>query len=75
MTNRGNDLAAIPIPHSTGRVVYFGKGGLACEQYFAGLGHPLPRAFNPADFLMDVISQDVRTPAAAEESKAMRCSR
>jgi ABC-type multidrug transport system ATPase subunit len=53
-----------------GKSVYFGPAGLECENYFAKLGFPLPRAFNPADFFLDVISVDQRSEDAMQSSKA-----
>jgi ABC-type multidrug transport system ATPase subunit len=53
-----------------GKSVYFGSAGVECEQYFANLGFPLPRAFNPADFFLDVISVDQRSEEALVASKA-----
>lgn len=37
-----------------GRCVYYGPSGPSCHSYFAGLNHPVPSDFNPADHLLDV---------------------
>lgn len=37
--------------------------------YFEQQGHPLPPKFNPADWLMDVVSLDYRSPEALEASQ------
>lgn len=53
-----------------GRLCYAGTtaGALA---YFAGLGHPVPPATNPAEFLVDLVSVDAdnRTQAALDRDR------
>lgn len=54
---------------SEGRIMYFGK---ACEMtaYFdAKLGLALPVNFNPGDFVLDLVSLDVRTDALEQHSR------
>lgn len=53
-----------------GRCVYYGPSGSTCHSYFAGLKHPVPDDFNPADHLLDVISVDYRTKEQESDSKA-----
>jgi len=45
---------------SQGRTLYYGKGGTAVTEYFSRLGHPVLEGYNPADFLLDLISVDSR---------------
>ena len=42
---------------SKGRICYFGPSNLAID-YFASLGYVCPANFNPADFLIDLLSSD-----------------
>ncbi|EFC47894.1 abc transporter family protein [Naegleria gruberi] len=42
---------------SRGRVAYFGNAKDAVP-YFSDIGHPCPVGYNPADFLMDVITEN-----------------
>ncbi|KAH9253317.1 hypothetical protein BASA81_008668 [Batrachochytrium salamandrivorans] len=54
---------------SEGRMMYFGK---ACEMtaYFDGrLGLALPVNFNPGDFVLDLVSLDVRTELLEQHSR------
>lgn len=51
-----------------GDSVYFGPAAVTLASHFESLGHPIPRDYNPADFLMDLISVDRRTDALEEES-------
>lgn len=53
-----------------GRCAYYGPSGAVCHSYFAGLKHPVPEDFNPADHLLDVISVDYRTKEQECDSKA-----
>ena len=53
-----------------GRCAYYGPSGSLCHSYFAGLNHPVPEDFNPADHLLDVISVDYRTKEQEGDSKA-----
>ena len=53
-----------------GRCAYYGPSGSLCHSYFAGLSHPVPEDFNPADHLLDVISVDYRTKEQEGDSKA-----
>ncbi|CAK0847563.1 unnamed protein product, partial [Prorocentrum cordatum] len=52
---------------SRGAPVYSGSAEKATD-YFAGLGHPLPSRFNPADFMIDLVSVDQISPEAQEET-------
>ncbi|KAJ1413448.1 P-loop containing nucleoside triphosphate hydrolase protein, partial [Ochromonadaceae sp. CCMP2298] len=47
-----------------------GYGTSAVGAYFAHLGHPLPAYTNPADFLLDLLSPDNRSPEAELQSGA-----
>ena len=46
---------------SEGHAVYLGSAGGACP-HFASLGHVCPAFFNPADFFLDILSPDLRSP-------------
>jgi hypothetical protein len=46
---------------SEGQGIYFGPANEAVS-YFAGLGHRCPKLFNPADFFLDLLSVDYRSP-------------
>lgn len=37
--------------------------------YFESQGHPLPPKFNPADWMLDLVSLDYRSPSALETSR------
>lgn len=52
-----------------GRCAYYGPSGPSCHNYFAGLGHPVPDDFNPADHLLDIISVDYRSKEQESDSK------
>jgi len=54
---------------SQGSPVYAGSPEQAID-YFANLGHQLPPKFNPADFMIDLVSVDQRDPAAQQETEA-----
>lgn len=54
---------------SEGRQMYYGEASHAVA-YFTGQGFPCPEHFNPADFFLDVVSLDFRSPEAEEESRA-----
>jgi len=54
---------------SEGRVMYFGPAKEAVS-WFSSAGFPCPPEYNPADFFLDVVSMDYRTPA--EESASRR---
>lgn len=45
---------------SEGQMMYFGRARDA-GAYFDSLGFPCPDRFNPADFLLDVVSMDYRS--------------
>ncbi len=53
---------------SEGRVMFFGPAKEAVG-YFTDAGFPTPPEFNPADFFLDVVSMDYRSP---EEEGASR---
>ena len=46
---------------SDGRVIYHGPTEQVTE-HFAGLGHPCPVMFNPAEFMLDLVSIDHSSP-------------
>jgi ABC-type multidrug transport system ATPase subunit len=54
---------------SEGRAVYFGDAQDALP-YFRSLQFPSPEGFNPADFFLDLISVDPRTPELELDTKA-----
>lgn len=54
---------------SQGSPVYAGSPEQAID-YFSNLGHQLPPKFNPADFMIDLVSVDQRDPAAQQETEA-----
>jgi ATP-binding cassette subfamily G (WHITE) protein 2 len=53
---------------SEGRLMYFGAAADACS-YFAKLGYELPPNYNPADYLLDIISLDTRTSEMEKETR------
>jgi len=53
---------------SQGSPVYAGSAEAATD-YFAALGHPLPPRFNPADFMIDLVSVDQRDPEAQKQTE------
>ena len=54
---------------SGGNLVYIGERAGA-EEYFAKLGHPVPKGFNPADHILDIVSVDFRNEDAQKETSA-----
>lgn len=54
---------------SDGRAMYFGPASFATE-YFARQGFPCPDTYNPADFFMDLLALDTRTPKLTRVSRA-----
>eukprot|EP00887_Chlorella_sp_A99_P005572 scaffold1.g5572.t1 len=52
-----------------GRQMYFGRAADA-RDYFAGVGFACPPHFNTADFLLDVISVDQRSPETEAATRA-----
>jgi hypothetical protein len=54
---------------SGGQDMYFGPA-LDIVPYLAKLGYPCPPDFNPADFFIDLVSFDYRSPALAVETTA-----
>lgn len=46
---------------SESHAIYLGPARDACA-YFEALGHTCPEFFNPADFFLDILSPDVRSP-------------
>eukprot|EP00927_Polykrikos_kofoidii_P024845 TRINITY_DN22478_c0_g1_i1.p1 TRINITY_DN22478_c0_g1~~TRINITY_DN22478_c0_g1_i1.p1 ORF type:complete len:666 (+),score=112.33 TRINITY_DN22478_c0_g1_i1:64-1998(+) len=54
---------------AAGRPVYAGSTDTVVE-YFSSQGFNLPPKFNPADFLIDLVSIDQRDPEAQERTKA-----
>ncbi|KAJ1645907.1 hypothetical protein J3B02_004047 [Coemansia erecta] len=53
---------------SQGRLVYFGKTSEAID-YFESMGYPCPLRQNPADFFIDLMSLNNRSPEDLENSK------
>ena len=53
-----------------GHTVYFGQAGADLAAHFEKLHLPIPPSYNPADFIIDVVSVNHRDPAAASESTA-----
>lgn len=53
---------------SAGKVVYFGSVPDSLD-YYASLGYRCPALVNPADFFLDNITVDYRTPSATDLSK------
>ena len=53
---------------SRGRVAYFGEAQKAVP-YFENIGHPCPIGYNPADFLMDVITENAAITGDNAEKK------
>jgi ABC-type multidrug transport system ATPase subunit len=53
-----------------GRLVYCGAGGEALLAYFEARGHACPPLTNPADFVIDAASVDLRNAAAEADSRA-----
>eukprot|EP00039_Didymoeca_costata_P012713 m.184618 g.184618 ORF g.184618 m.184618 type:complete len:667 (-) comp15561_c0_seq2:148-2148(-) len=51
------------------RPMYFGDAKLATD-YFTKLGFPCPANFNPADFMLDLVSPDYRSEQLTSESMA-----
>ncbi|KAI8319147.1 hypothetical protein GQ54DRAFT_293323 [Martensiomyces pterosporus] len=54
---------------SQGRVVYFGPTSTAID-YFATIGYQCPVHENPADYFVDLMTLDYRSPETLEQSKA-----
>ena len=54
---------------SEGSVVYDGEPGKTSVDYFTTLGFPCPDLFNPADYFLDVVSIDNRSPEEEEKSR------
>ena len=52
-----------------GECAFFGAAGAPLAEHFERIGHPIPTSFNPADFIIDLISVDFRDPSAAEASE------
>lgn len=45
--------------------IYFQKHSLSCQN----TGFPCPELYNPADFFLDVVSMDYRTPEVEADSR------
>jgi ABC-type multidrug transport system ATPase subunit len=54
---------------SEGQTMYFGPAREAVG-YFERLGHSCPQHFNPADFFLDVLSLNLKTREAEEDTRA-----
>lgn len=50
-----------------GKCIFLGPPQVALD-YFQGLGYSCPRYVNPADFFIDLVTMDNRTPESTEES-------
>ena len=55
---------------SEGNTVYFGAAN-EVVYHFQSIGHSCPPQYNPADYLLDLISVDTRTDEREQESKAI----
>ena len=55
---------------SQGRQVFLGGANDAADFFERVLGHALPPNYNPADFFLDTISMDYRSPGAQAQSEA-----
>lgn len=53
---------------SEGQAIYYGPASRAVE-YFSTAGFDCPREFNPADYFLDVISMDYRSPEVEAASR------
>eukprot|EP00038_Savillea_parva_P023719 m.42158 g.42158 ORF g.42158 m.42158 type:complete len:775 (-) comp6234_c0_seq1:102-2426(-) len=53
---------------SKGKLMYFGEAGTTAMKYFAEQGYPCPPNYNPADFIIDLISFDARSPELENKS-------
>eukprot|EP01038_Epipyxis_sp_PR26KG_P006015 gene6015-8285_t len=53
---------------SEGRTMYFGDAQDRAVAYFSKLGHVCPDVFNPADYFLDLLSPDNRTPESQEST-------
>lgn len=56
---------------SEGRTMYFGSAVGNSVEHFTSLGYKCPSTFNPADFFLDLLSPDNRTPELEESSSAI----
>jgi ABC-type multidrug transport system ATPase subunit/ABC-type multidrug transport system permease subunit len=54
---------------SEGRIMYYGNAADAVI-YFSKLGYDCPKHFNPADYFLDVIAVDRKTPETTAECEA-----
>jgi len=54
---------------SEGKCIYYGSAAEATG-WFADGGFPCPAEFNPADFFLDIVSPDMRSPEAEASSRA-----
>lgn len=53
---------------SEGQTMYFGQASEAVT-YFGSLGYSCPSVFNPADYFVDLVSLDQRTPERREKTE------
>lgn len=53
---------------TNGQVMYHGEASMVL-QYFSSLGFTMKKHYNPADFILDVLSPDTRSTQADDESK------
>eukprot|EP01095_Lingulamoeba_sp_RSL-Kostka_P017328 TRINITY_DN892_c1_g1_i2.p1 TRINITY_DN892_c1_g1~~TRINITY_DN892_c1_g1_i2.p1 ORF type:complete len:577 (+),score=108.02 TRINITY_DN892_c1_g1_i2:127-1857(+) len=51
-----------------GRLVYSGRAS-RCISYFESLGYPMPHHENPADFIIDLITEDINNEVLKLETK------
>ena len=54
---------------SEGNLIYFGGAHAEAASHFGSLGYKMPEEFNPADFYLDLISLDTRSPEAEAKTR------
>ena len=54
---------------SEGNLIYYGEAHTAAVAHFSSLGFAMPEHFNPADFYLDLISLDTRSPENEEKTR------
>eukprot|EP01080_Neovahlkampfia_damariscottae_P012084 gene12084-5577_t len=59
---------------SSGQVAYFGDAKKAVP-YFADLGYPIPKNYNPADFYIDLVTKTANDTKELEELKQQEAER
>lgn len=53
---------------SEGSIMYAGPGAEMVE-YFSKLKYQMPSQYNPSDYVLDIVSMDVRTPALEQKTR------